>query len=529
MRIIIIISLLLVSMTSSAQKSKQKKTPAPTENPWSDTRWGDLGDGRFANPVLYADYSDPEVIRVGRKYYMTCSEFHYMGMPILESDDMVNWTIIGQIFRRIDLERFQRLEGYGDGTWAPALRYHDGRFWMYVCMPNTGLYMSTAEKPEGPWSPLYQIRDVSGWEDPCPLWDEDGQAYLGHSCLGGGPIIIHRMSPDGRQLLDEGTKVYEGPTAEGTKLFKKDGYYYLSIPEGGVSTGWQMVLRSSSIYGPYEGKRCLEQGSTPINGPHQGALVDTPEGQWWFYHFQSHSPQGRVLHLQPVSWQPDGFPLIGEDQDGNGVGEPVKYCKKPKTGVDNNPYYPQASDDFEQPALGLQWAWNHNPLDGYWSLAHRPGWLTLWAAPADKLRSAHNTLTQKTTGNGGMAQVQLDYSDMGPGQRAGLACIGNVRYAVGVCMQGHQPHLYLEREGEAVVLQALSGTQHMLYLQLQLDDIRNQHHFLWSQDGQNYQPVGEDFTEGDVDWKGYRIGLYTYSTGETTRPVYFDNFQYTFH
>lgn len=228
-----------------------------------DLRWGDLGDGTYANPILNGDYSDPDVIRVGSKYYMTCSEFHFMGMPILESDDMVNWRIIGQVFGSIDLPGYSDMTKYGNGTWAPALRYHDGKYWIYVCTPNEGLFMTTADNPAGPWAPLHCVKAVSGWEDPCPLWDDDGQAYLGRSQLGGGPIIIHRMSADGRTLLDEGRTVYEGPVAEGTKMFKKDGYYYLSIPEGGVSTGWQTVLRSKSVYGPYDDKKIVLEQAPP--------------------------------------------------------------------------------------------------------------------------------------------------------------------------------------------------------------------------------------------------------------------------
>ena len=274
-----------------------------------DTRWGDQGDGTFANPVLFTDYSDPDVIRVGNKYYMTGSEFHYMGMQILESDDMINWRIIGQVYDRINQDIFRNMSGYGDGTWAPALRYHDGRFYIYVCMPTTGLYMTSAEKPEGPWEPLYCVKQINGWEDPCPLWDENGNAYLGRGRVGAGAIIVHRMSPDGKTLLDDGRVVYEGPVAEGTKYHIRDGYYYLSIPEGGVGQGWQTVLRSKDIYGPYEGKRVLETGSTNINGPHQGALVDTPDGEWWFYHFQDTGALGRVVHLQPVHWA-DGWPVV---------------------------------------------------------------------------------------------------------------------------------------------------------------------------------------------------------------------------
>ena len=333
---------------------------AYAQNPTAiDERWGDQGDGTFANPVLNADYSDPDVIRVGNKYYMTCSEFHYMGMPILESTDLVNWKIIARVYDHINIEGYDAMRRYGEGTWAPAIRYHDGKFWIFVCTPKDGLFMTTAEKPEGPWKPLTCVKQVKGWEDPCPLWDDDGQGYIGRSQLGAGPIILHKMSPDGKTLLDEGVKIYEGPVAEGTKFFKKDGYYYLSIPEGGVGTGWQMVLRSKHIYGPYEGKRTLEQGSTAVNGPHQGALVDTPKGEWWFYHFQSTEPLGRVVHLQPVTWK-DGFPTMGADYDGNGVGEPMKICKKPRV-KKAKAHLPQTSDTFSSRQLQPQWQWNHNP------------------------------------------------------------------------------------------------------------------------------------------------------------------------
>ena len=177
----------------------------------SDLRWGDLGDGTFANPVLNADYSDPDVIRVGNKYYMTCSEFHYMGMLILESDDMVNWRIISRVYDSIDLPGYSDMTKYASGTWAPALRYHDGKFWIFVCTPDEGLFMTTASNPTGPWEPLHLVKGIEKWEDPCPFWDDDGTAYLGRSRHGAGPIILHRMSPDGRELLDDGVEVYRGP------------------------------------------------------------------------------------------------------------------------------------------------------------------------------------------------------------------------------------------------------------------------------------------------------------------------------
>lgn len=196
--------------------------------------WGDQGNGTYINPILNADYSDPDVIRVNDKYYMVASEFHYMGIQLLESDDMVNWKLVTKIYDRLDFPEYDKNQRYGGGSWAPSIRYHDNKLWVYFCTPHEGLFMTNAEKPEGPWAPLINVKNVAGWEDPCPFWDEDGKAYLGRSKRGAGPIIIHKMSPDGTKLLDDGVTVYTGPVAEGTKIHKKDGYYYMSIPEGGV-------------------------------------------------------------------------------------------------------------------------------------------------------------------------------------------------------------------------------------------------------------------------------------------------------
>lgn len=504
--------------------------PVRTKSP----AWGDQGDGTFVNPVLCADYSDPDVIRVGDKYYMTCSEFHYMGMPMLESDDMVNWRIIGQIYNRIDLPIFERMEGYGDGTWAPALRYHDGRFYVFVCMPHTGLYMTSAQHPEGPWEPLHLVQAANGWEDPCPLWDDQGNAWLGRSQLGAGPIYIHRMSPDGRRLLDEGVKVYEGPVAEGTKLFIRDGYYYLSIPEGGVGTGWQTVLRSKSIYGPYEGRRVLEQGVTDVNGPHQGALVDTPDGEWWFYHFQSMDPQGRVLHLQPVRWMPDGFPMIGQDVDGNGVGEPMKVVPMPRTGKRQKPMLPQTSDNFDNGQLGIQWQTNHNATPDGISVHRRKGWLSIQALPAEKLEKARNQLAQKTMGYRSEATVRLSTTDMTSGQRAGMALLGGIINGAGVMVTDDgQMHIYFDEHGHAKPLpQPILPPHSDVWIRLTINAARQQHQFSYSLDGKHFIPIGITFREWSHGWKGTHISLYTYtadhSANGTQAPptAHFDDFMY---
>lgn len=492
---------------------------------YNDVRWGDLGDGTFANPVLNADYSDPDVIRVGQKYYMVCSEFQFMGMPVLESEDMVNWKIIGQIYTKINFPEYDQNQRYGGGSWAPSIRYHDSKYWVYFCTPNEGLFMSNASNPAGPWSPLVNIKNVSGWEDPCPLWDENGQAYIGRSQLGGGPIIIHKMSSDGTTLLDAGTTVYNGPTSEGTKLFKKDGLYYISIPEGGVGGGWQTVLRSNSIYGPYEKKVVLEMGSTPVNGPHQGALVDTPNGEWWFFHFQSLDPLGRVVHLQPAAWD-NGWPVIGKDYNKNGIGEPVKICKKPNVGKTMPVLAPQSSDEFTSVDLGFQWQFNHNPVNTNWFLTQRSGWLTLKALKADRLRNSKNMLTQKTMGYIGEASTELDCSQLADGQRAGLLCIGNKYNAIGVFYESGERKIYIESEGSFTTIASVS--QETVFLKVTMDANANKYHFYYSTNNQDFISCGDTFSEGSRDWKGARVGLYSYNEKTDAGDAFFNRFNYKF-
>lgn len=462
-----------------------------------DEGWGDLGNGAYRNPVLNADFSDPDVIRVGSKFYMVASDFHFLGMQVLESEDMVNWHYISQIYRRFDEPGWDSNQHYAGGSWAPVIRYHDGLYYVYFCTPEEGLYMSTAADPHGPWAPLHLVKRVPKWEDPCPFWDDDGQAYLGRSKHGAGPIIVHRMSPDGKQLLDEGVTVYEGPVAEGTKFLKRNGWYYLIIPEGGVGTGWQTVLRSRSIYGPYDRRVVLEKGSTTVNGPHQGALVDAPDGSWWFYHFQETPVLGRVVHLQPARWQ-DDWPLMGVDYDGNGVGEPVALWQKPivsgKTGL------LQTDDDFEG-SLGLQWQWNHNPVDTHWTLSERKGWLTLKAMPADSLKLARNMLTQKVIGYQSESTTLVTASGS---SYAGLFCSGKQFRGIGLCKEG----VFIEAHGQRQIVR--QGKFAKLWLRITNDCIENRHQFYYSTDGEHYEPAGEAFPMRAGYWKGIRVGLFCY-------------------
>ena len=478
--------------------------------------WGDQGNGTYKNPVLNADYSDPDVIRVGAKYYMVASDFHFVGMQVLESTDLVNWQIVSQIYSRFDLPGWDENKHYAGGSWAPSIRWRDGRFYVYFCTPDEGLFMSTATDVRGPWEPLHCVKSVKKWEDPCPLFDDDGQVYLGRSQHGAGPIIVHKMSADGRTLQDDGVTVYTGPVAEGTKWLKRNGYYYLVIPEGGVGTGWQTVLRSRNVYGPYEKRVVLEQGSTAVNGPHQGALVDTPEGEWWFYHFQSTPVLGRVVHLQPARWH-DDWPLIGVDIDGNGIGEPVSVWQKPVVTGSNPPHLPQTSDDFNGNRLGLQWQWCHNPDNDHWSLTERRGFLTLHAQRSPDLKNARNMLTQKTMGYQGEAMTVMDCRDIGTGAFAGLLCIGRDYRAVGVSSEG----ISVEHNGQREVV----STKHpgRVWLRITLDAETNSHQFYYSLDGRRFTAAGKPFQMRDGNWKGVRIGLFCYGSQGSAA---FDAFDY---
>lgn len=478
--------------------------------------WGDQGNGTYKNPVLNADYSDPDVIRVGEKYYMVASDFHFIGMQMLESSDMVNWKIVSQIYDRFDLPGWDENKHYGGGSWAPSIRWHNGKFYVYFCTPDEGLFMSTATDARGPWEPLHYIKAVEKWEDPCPLFDDDGQAYLGRSQHGAGPIIVHKMSADGKTLLDDGVTVYTGPVAEGTKWLKRGGWYYLIIPEGGVGYGWQTVLRSKNVYGPYEKRVVLEQGSTNVNGPHQGALVDTPNGEWWFYHFQATPVLGRVVHLQPARWK-DDWPLIGVDIDGNGIGEPVSVWTKPHVAANIKPMLPQTSDDFGQKRPGLQWQWCHNPNSDCWNLMERKGWLTLHAQPSPDLKNARNMLTQKSMGYQGKATTVMDCRNIATGTFAGLLCMGREYRGIGVSDEG----IYLENDGQHEVVSQKKPSK--VWLRVSLNVESNHHQFYYSLDGKHFISAGTPFEMHDGNWKGFRIGLYCY--GEQGK-VQFDTFDY---
>lgn len=346
----------------------------------------DLGNGKYKNPIINADYSDPDAIRVGDDFYMTASSFnHAPGLPILHSKDLVNWTIINHALpQQHPVDVFSKVQ-HGNGVWAPSIRYHNGEFYIYYGDPDFGIYMLKTKDPKGDWSEPVMVFEGKGLIDPCPFWDEDGKAYLSFAYAGSraglkSVVLVARLNYAGDKVLDKGVVVYDGheldPTIEGTKLHKRNGYYYLFAPAGGVATGWQLVLRSKSIFGPFERKVVMDQGKSPINGPHQGAWIDTQTGEDWFVHFQDKDAYGRVVHLQPMKWVSD-WPVIGVEKGKKGTGEPVLEYKKPNVGKTYPIVNPVESDEFEAPLLGKQWQWQANP-DGTWLMPSNNGALRLY-------------------------------------------------------------------------------------------------------------------------------------------------------
>jgi len=480
----------------------------------------DQRDGTYKNPIIFADYSDPDVIRVEDDYYMVASSFNCQpGIPVLHSKDLVNWSIINYIYDRLPLQRYEKMQP-GQGSWAPSIRYHKGTFYVYFCTPEDGLFMASTTNPAKKWT-LNLIQNISNWEDPCPFWDTDGQAYLVHGLVGAGPAILHKLSFDGKKLLDNGKIIYRDhkkqPILEGFKFMdKRDGYYYFTAPAGGVGTGWQSVFRSKNIYGPYEDKIVLQQGSTAINGPHQGGLVETQTGEWWFIHFQDKGVYGRILHLQPAVWK-NGWPVIGIDNDNDGTGEPVLSFRKPNTGTVAAISGPQTSDEFSWLKLGLQWQWQAAPQDLWYSLRPAKGVIRLntISNPTDSgsLFYAPNLLLQKFAAPSFSATTFLRFNPMEIGDRAGLTVMGNCYTYLCIEKQidGNRLTIYEGKKENRKfmvpkMLFSIPVHTNTVWMKVKIDSTATCQ-YSYSLDGNKFIEVGTLYPAEKGTWIGAKIGL----------------------
>ena len=493
----------------------------------------DNGDGTYKNPIVYADYSDPDVIRVGSDYYMVASSFNCQpGVPVLHSKDLVNWKIINHVYDHLPLQRYQKMQA-GQGSWAPSIRYYKGLYYVYFCTPEDGLFMASAPDPAGKWT-ITLVQNVSGWEDPCPFWDDNGQAYLLHGRVGAGPAILHKMSPDGKKLLDNGAIIYRDdkkqPTLEGFKFMeKRDGYYYFAAPAGGVAGGWQSVFRSKNIYGPYEDKIVLHQGNTAVNGPHQGGLVETQTGEWWFIHFQDKDAYGRILNLQPATWK-NGWPVIGEDKDDIGIGQPVLTYKMPNVGKKYPATGPQTSDEFNSSALGLQWQWQAAPQANWSSLIAHKGFIRLNAIanPTDSgsLFNAPNLLLQKFTAPSFTAITKLQFHPASNADRAGLTIAGNSYMYLCIEKQGVGNNIVLYQGKRARVaipksLVTISINTNTVWFKVSVDD-KAMCKYAYSLDGEKFTDIGDVYKAEKGTWIGAKIGLACVNPGLLESKGYVD-------
>ncbi|MGI5989187.1 MAG: family 43 glycosylhydrolase [Lachnospiraceae bacterium] len=436
----------------------------------SDMWQPDNGDGTYSNPILYTDYSDPDAIRSGNDFYMTASSFsNAPGLPILHSKDLVHWEIINYALKKLPEARYDN-PVHGCGVWAPAIRKNAGKFYIYFPMPDEGIYVTTADDPAGEWSRPVNIRPGAGWIDPCPFWDEDGRAWLINALAGSRAhkkdvLLLSEMSPDGMSLISEPEVIFDGSgngnrTVEGPKLYRRGGWYYIFAPAGGVKQGWQLVLRSRSIHGPYEYRVVMKQGNTAVNGPHQGAWVTTPAGEDWFLHFQDVGAAGRIVHLEPMRWVSD-WPVIGAAAPGQTFGTPVRKWNKPKIlgDLEKNADLlqrevnvgPVCSDEFETGTPNLAWQWNANPDPDFTDTEKEVRGLVLNAVPASHLRPTgdlRNLLLQKWPAPQFYWECKMDVSDMNDGDRAGIISLGT-KYQV----------LQVRRQGNAWLLDTIEGNQ----------------------------------------------------------------------
>jgi len=522
-------AVLILSVThqsASTQKIRQYSQSTYVSQVWKS----DNGDGTYTNPILHADYSDPDVIRVGNDYFMTASSFNCSpGLPILYSKDLVNWKIVNYALKRNIPEDVFSAPQHGKGVWAPCIRFHKGEFYIYWGDPDFGVYRVKTADPLRKWEEPVLVLPGKGIIDPSPLWDDNGDAYLvtGWAASRSGInslLTIWPMNPDGSRVIGEGKHVFDGhdfhQTVEGPKLYKKDGFYYIFAPAGGVTKGWQLVLRSKNIYGPYEEKIVLTQGETSINGPHQGAWIETQTGESWFIHFQDKGAYGRILHLEPVSWK-NGWPVIGEDADGDGCGQPVLTHKKPNMGKNWPVCSPRETDEFDNENLGMQWQWAANERINWFVLLRGKGYLRLLAFPknteGEPLWNVPNLLMQKFPGPDFTATTKIKLTlefDVWQGKQAGLIVMGNdySYLAISKDETGYKvdqitcKNADLDGQEQKGATALLKGNEVFLRVQVSSPDAICK--FSYSENGTDFKPIGETLKAKNELWIGSKVGLF---------------------
>ena len=514
-----------LSLVSKSQVVAQKA------NEISKVWVSDNGDGTYTNPVLYADYSDPDAIRVGDDYYLVASSFNCIpGLPILHSRDLVNWELIGYaLSKQPPFDVFGKVQ-HGGGVWAPCIRYHNNQYYIYYPDPDFGIYVVKATNPAGPWSEPLLVQAGKGLIDPSPLWDTDGKAYMVYALAGSragvkSVILINRMNPEGTKLIGNSVMLIDGhknhPTIEGPKIYKRNGYYYIFAPAGGVPTGWQMVMRSKNIFGPYEDKIVMAQGKSDINGPHQGAWVDTKTSEHWFLNFQDMGAYGRVLHLNPMKWVND-WPVIGLDADGDGNGEPVRTFKKPNVGKSYPKMTPPESDEFNGNELGLQWQWHANYQTTWGFPSGNLGFFRLNCIPrpaeAKNLWDISNMLLQKLPAEEFTATTKLTFDTRFDKEEVGLVVMGLDFGRLTLKRENGKLNLYAATcknadKGQAEdLIFGPTLNSNVVYFRVAVKK-GAECQFSYSSDGTSFTSLGNVFKAREGRWIGAKVGVYALREG----------------
>lgn len=495
-------------------------------------QWGEQETGIYRNPIIPADYSDIDCIKVGEDYYAISSTFQFSpGMTLLHSRDLVNWQILGNIIEDLtqigEELNWTRMNRYGRGVWAGTLRYHEGCFYLFFGTPDEGYFMTSATDPNGTWQPLTPLLKEAGWDDCSTLWDDDGQAYfVGTHFADGYKTYLFNMSADGKSINRSSARlIHSGNKREANKLIKINGWYYLIFSEYKPDKGrYVMAKRSRSITGPYSEEKQLALPSREAMEPNQGGIVQGPDNDWYFLtHHGTGDWSGRVVSLLPVTWI-EGWPILGEVAEAS-VGTmkwegkmPIRYDEK---------LFIKRSDDFDNSQLAPQWQWNYQPRKEYFSLDERPGWLRLKAfrpIEPDKLLKAGNTLTQRTFRKSeNNVVVKMDISSMENGQKNGICHFSSEHSAIGVAKE--RDRYYLEYRKNDKIVKGISIQSRYVWLKTEWG-LDGKTCYSYSLDGDRFLPFGESYQMVWGNYRGDRLGIYCFNDEGDVGWVDVDYFHY---
>ncbi|MBQ3700642.1 MAG: glycoside hydrolase 43 family protein [Prevotella sp.] len=533
MRKLILTTLAVLPLMASAQYKSEVWSP-------------DNGDGTYTNPVINADYSDPDVCvgPSGEDYYLTASSFQCTpGLPVLHSRDLVNWQIVGYALKELytgnkELTEHFATPQHGAGVWAPSIRYHNGEYYIYWGDPDYGVFMVKTKDPAGQWENPVCVIEGKGMIDTTPLWDDDGRCYLVNGWANSrgkfaSVLCVRELNKEGTKAIGDPVIVFDGNgtenrTCEGPKFYKRDGWYWIMCPAGGVPTGFQLAMRSKSPYGPYEAKKVLEQGKTNINGPHQGGWIHTKYGEDWFLHFQDKEAYGRVVHLNPVDWS-TGWPVMGKK------GEPVTTYKKPKSSS-SLIVNPVESDEFNSPVLGKQWQWHAN-YHQFFGMPTAFGTMRIYTHKVSdhfkNLWEVPNMLLQKTPADEFTVTTKLRFTSKADGQVGGLIMMGHNYQALVLKRIGREFQLLMvtcqdadrgkpQQEELVATLKPTAedkidykpGIHEDICLRLMVKDSKVR--FSYSLSGKNFTDCGQEYQMKEGKWIGAKFGYVAYDTNPKT-------------